>query len=43
MKKKRRPKLGSQFALISQRNRVHIDKKKERSRKSCRNYKHIRG
>lgn len=38
MKKKKRikPKLGIEVALVSKRNRVFIDKKKEQSRRACR-------
>ena len=37
--KKKKPKLGLQVALVSQRNRVHADKKKENSKNKCRNNK----
>ena len=35
-KKKRHPKLGAEFALVSQKNRVFKDKKKEEDKNKCR-------
>jgi len=35
-KKMKRPKLGIEFALISQRNRIFVDKKKKANKEKCR-------
>ncbi len=35
----KKPALGTEVGLVSQRNRVHVDKKKEADKNNCRNTK----